>query len=300
MKNRILIASIFLGFSGFSQPVDYFAHTPVWRVNSMCSAPYPCVRNDAAAYFISSDTLLSDGFTWKKLMRIGNSSYTYFASPPIPTGCEGEFSFEFFEGFIRQDSLKIYHRTLSENSEQLLYDFDLQVGDMLPLTKINFMDNLLVSSMDSVWILDSWRKRIYFNQGASWIIEGIGHNAGFLESIPPMLECSHTFICLKLNGESAFETNMDDCSLPLFIEQETKRKISCFPNPASQSISVTGISQNESPYMLNYWGVTINKQAIWENNSWTFNLDNLADGMYVIRLKNSTEKPLVFVKKRAL
>ena len=296
MKNRILIASIFLALSGSAQPVDYFAHTPVWRVNSMCSAPYPCVRNDAAAYFISGDTLLNDGFTWKKLMRTGSSSYTYFASPPIPSGCEGEFSFEFFEGFLRQDSLKIYHRNLSENSEQLLYDFDLSVGEMLPLSKINFMDNLLVSSIDSVWVLDAWRKRFYFNEGASWIIEGIGHNAGFLESSPPMLECSHTFICLKLNGESAFETNTDDCNLPLSIEQETKRKISYFPNPATQSVSLTGISPKDIPYILNYWGVPLSNQAIWENNSWTFNLDNLANGMYLIRIKNSTEKPVVFLK----
>ncbi len=296
MKNRILIASIFLALSGSAQPVDYFAHTPVWRVNSMCSAPYPCVRNDAAAYFISGDTLLSDGFTWKKLMRIGNSSYTYFASPPIPPGCEGEFSFEFFEGFIRQDSLKIYHRNLSENSEQLLYDFDLQVGDLLPLSKINFMDNLLVSSIDSVWVLDAWRKRFYFNQGASWIIEGIGHNAGFLESIPPMLECSHTFICLKLNGESAFETNMDDCNLPLSIKPINSSKTSCYPNPANHTISLKGISKNDSPFIFNYYGVPMNNQAILENNSWTFNIDNLANGLYLIRIKNSTEKPLVFMK----
>jgi hypothetical protein len=296
VKNRILIAFIFLAFSGFAQPVDYFAHTPVWRVNSMCSAPYPCVRNDAAAYFISGDTLLSDGFTWKKLIRIGNSSYTYFASPPIPPGCEGEFSFEFFEGFLRQDSLKIYHRTLSDNSEQLLYNFDLQEGDMLPLSMINFMDNLMVSSIDSVLVLDAWRKRIYFNQGASWIIEGIGHNAGFLESIPPMLECAHTFICLKLDGESAFETNMDDCNLPLSIKQVKTGKISCFPNPATNNISLKGISKNDTPYILNSWGVTMSNQATWENDSWTFNIDNLANGMYVIRVKDSTGKPFVFLK----
>jgi len=296
MKNSVFIAVFFLSLSGFAQPVDYFAHTPVWRVNSMCSAPYPCVRNDAAAYFISGDTLMSDGFTWKKLMRTGISSFTYFASPPIPPGCEGEFSFDFFEGFLRQDSLRIYHRTLNENSEQLLYNFDLQEGDSLPLSKINFMDNLIVSSVDSVWVFDAWRKRIYFNEGASWIIEGIGHNAGFLESIPPMLECSHMFICLKLDGESAFETNMDDCNLPLSIKQVKTGKISCFPNPATNSISLKGISKNDTPYIINHWGLTMSNQAIWENNSWTFKLDNLANGMYVIRVKDTTEKPLVFVK----
>lgn len=297
MKNLLLITVILLSLSGISQPIDYFANTPVWRVNSMCSAPYPCVRNDAAAYFISGDTLMSDGYTWKKLMRIGNSSYTYFASPPIPPGCEGEFSFDYFEGFLRQDSLRIYHRNLSENSQQLLYDFDLEVGDSLPLCKINFMDNLLVSSIDSVWVLDSWRKRIYFNEGASWIIEGIGHNAGFLESIPPMLECSHTFICFKLDGESAFETNIDDCDLPLSIKQVNTSIISCFPNPANHTISLKGISRNVTPYIINYWGIQMNNQAIWENNSWTFNIANLAIGMYVIQVKNSGEKPIVLLKK---
>jgi hypothetical protein len=158
------------------------------------------------------------------------------------------------------------------------------------------MDNFIVSSVDSVWVLDSWRKRIYFNQGASWIIEGIGHNAGFLESIPPMLECSHTFICLKLIGESAIETNMDDCNLPLLIKQVKTGEISCFPNPANHTILIKGISKNDTPYMLNYWGIPMNNQAIWENNSWTFNIDNLAKGMYVIRILNSTEKPLVFMK----
>jgi hypothetical protein len=111
-----------------------------------------------------------------------------------------------------------------------------------------------------------------------------------------MLECSHTFICLKLNGESAFETNMDDCNLPLSITQVKKRNISCFPNPANRIITLKGISQNDTPYISNYWGISLKNQAIWENNSWTFNLDNLANGMYVIRVKNSTEKPIIFIK----
>ena len=141
MKYTWIISLVFVSLSTqiYAQISDYFAGNPHWRINSSCSAPYPCVRDDQAEYVVVADTLM-DSILWHKIQRQGISSYTYFNSPPITGECSGTFDFSEQAGFLRQDSMKIYFRTLvnslfSKFSFSILLDMmlnELSIFTLLP------------------------------------------------------------------------------------------------------------------------------------------------------------------------
>lgn len=263
-----------------AQISNYFAGNPHWRINSSCSAPYPCVRDDQAEYVVVADTLM-DGILWHKMQRQGISSYTYFSSPPIPGDCSGNFDFSEQAGFLRQDSMKIYFRTLFNSTEYLVYDFDLEVGDSLPITTINFQDFLVVNAVDSVLIGSSWRKRIYFNEGTSWLIEGLGHNGGFLESIPPMLECGHKFICFKLDSELVFQGNEGECEIISSIPVIENANWMVSRDLSGNYWNILGAKSSDRLLLMDISGKEI-PALIWVNNTWGINLSNYSNGLYTL------------------
>jgi hypothetical protein len=209
------------------------------------------------------------------------SSYTYFGPPPIPKGCAGTFDFSEQAGFLRQDSMKVFFRTLFNSTEYLVYNFDLSVGDSLPITTIYFQDDLIVHEVDSVLIGSTWRRRIYFNEGASWLIEGLGHNGGFLESIPPMLECAHTFICLKLDTELVFQGNFEECEISTSISTLENKKWTLSKDITGNYWNILGAKSSDHLLLFDLSGKEI-PALIWVNNSWEINLSIYSNGLYTL------------------
>lgn len=83
--------------------------------------------------------------------------------------------------FVREDSLKRVYYCDKSLTEILIYDFGLQVGDSILITDIYGLNSSIqynhVTSIDSVYIFDRYRKRTYFEYGGSQI-EGIGKSCG--------------------------------------------------------------------------------------------------------------------------
>ncbi len=98
--------------------------------------------------------------------------------------CDNDHTFDEFFTLIRQDSLKMY--THNGQQEELLYDFNLEVGDTLPQTN-HIMDIITVDSIYNIQVMDSYRK-IYKLKGDyifdNILIEGIGFDGGPFEVIP--------------------------------------------------------------------------------------------------------------------
>ena len=78
--------------------------------------------------------------------------------------------------------------TWADSTEFLLYDFGLQLGDSLKgyCANMNIGLNPIVSSIDSILIDNSWRRKINFKnqsdneEGCLYFIEGIGSSLGFM------------------------------------------------------------------------------------------------------------------------
>ena len=84
-------------------------------------------------------------------------------------------------GFIRQHNKLVYLRV--NNQDEILYNFDLNVGDTLENTYNNFQNDISVISIDSILINGQYVKRFNFsNSTSSHMIEENWTRIWFLET----------------------------------------------------------------------------------------------------------------------
>jgi len=129
LKHLILIyLVIFVSGITYSQNIDYFDNNPEWRVDHSIFGD--CIDESRRVYYIRN--------------------YRFF-TPFNASSCGDPIYTEEFVDLIRQDEKKVY--LLFENSDTLLYDFSLEVGDTIPDT-FHFINSLdfpvTVESIDSL------------------------------------------------------------------------------------------------------------------------------------------------------
>ena len=163
-------------------------------------------------------------------------------------------------GFYRNDiaNRKVWLRLPNANSDTLLYDFNLQVGDTMPesyLNDLNFGQVKIIDSIRYRLISDRWRRVFYYNgicNGANdvqFLIEGIGKTDGAFKAIEPcFLGAEYTVLgCHSINSTRVFPDSGSICKLVTGIEKQNKEKnLLVFPNPTNGQIFLTLSSDIES------------------------------------------------------
>ncbi|MCB9187394.1 MAG: T9SS type A sorting domain-containing protein [Flavobacteriales bacterium] len=225
-----LLLVLLLGTS-FAQQVDYFANNPQWRQSSMCQVSYPCVENQEFIYYVHSDTVINN-YTYHRIHKLADVEQMWMAPPPAGQ-CGGNWTLDHEVAKLRQDGKKIWR--FDGNTEELLYDFDLELGDTLPQTPIQWNDNLVVTGVDSALVNGQYRK--VFEVGDQFLAEGIGHNEGFLEPFPDYLECGYTFQCFALNGTTYYPNTQTPCDLTVSVQQvDELEHLLPYPNPTTDEV----------------------------------------------------------------
>jgi len=157
-------------------------------------------------------------------------------------------------GGLRIDSAKkVWFRKLNDTSEFnidaayyfpidsdiLLYDFNIEVGDSLSWTP--YEQKLI--QMDSIQLLDgNWRKEFVFNTGEAWI-EGIGSTFGLFGSYEsPPFEGGHFLSCFRQNDSLLLESlsfYSKDCDHVFtgISEVSSHQAINIAPNPTNDFIT---------------------------------------------------------------
>jgi len=293
-KTLTLILS-FLAYNLMAQIPNYFENNPEWRQSSGCADGLPCVENQDYVYYINGDSTV-DGLTYKKVFKHGVLSHQWFDSPPVPEYCDTSWTFNIFDCLLRQEEYKIYIRKWGD-PEALLYDFDLNVGDTLPITWNQWIEDIVVTSIDSISVGDSYRKIFNLSdQSSPQLIEGIGHEGGFLEPFPPILECGHFLLCYALN-ETTYYPNYDDpCDLTVSIKPKSKiSSIKAYPNPAKNTLTI----EFDNPAIIkSAIAININGQSFelpikqTNKNSVTTDLSHLSKGLYMIQLSTKEKSTL--------
>ncbi len=220
---------------------EYLDYDPVWKVHSQCSAPAPCIQDEEYNYYIAGDTIFN-GLTYKKIFKKGIGFYSWLAPPPPMPGCSGTYSYinSFSDHFVRSSGKQMYIRTSSDTIEYLLYDFDLQVGDSLPLTFNNYEPLVYVTAIDSFYTPYGFRKRFVLS-GMTWsyeLLEGIGHSRGLFEPMNVPLECGFMLTCISLNDTAYYPVTGTTCELALNLPETHgySPDISVYPNPAQDKV----------------------------------------------------------------
>jgi len=262
MKKFLLAFLFFISASemkiSFAQTYHAFPDSSAqWYEHAIQCTEGTCFQ-EASVLTLSADSVM-DGKTY----TLVGYNWIYFVS--YITGIGFPLSGNYFSyelpgvilGGLRIDSAgKVWFRKLNDtstfsiyyylpiDSEILLYDFDLQVGDSLSWKPFNSK----VEQIDSVQLTDGgWRKRIHFTSNGmyepeDWI-EGVGSSYGLFGSYEyPPFEGGHFLNCFLQNDTLLWESLgflQTDCDhfYTGTAEIESEISISVFPNPSSDFIT---------------------------------------------------------------
>lgn len=206
-------------------------------------------------------------------------------------------------GMLREDSNRVLFISPGFESEQLLYDFNLEIGDTAYITNIfcgwNQVEvEIVVLNIDTVEYEGIPRKRWFINQDyEDYWIEGIGSTMGPLHSM--YWECiicpSWNLTCFHKNDTLYYGGG--NCWLGVGInESEAYSSIKIYPNPASGKIQIS--SKEKMIRQIEIFDVygrkLIDKIIIPYNNEIELNLKDLDAGGYYCRI--STENKAVTSK----
>ncbi len=288
MKALTAICIFLFSLALNAQTPDYFGNNPEWRQSSSCGIPYPCVENQEYVYYINGDSLVED-IVWKKLFKHGQGYFQLFEQSEDPEYCVGSWTFDEFHVLLRQEENRIYIKTVSD--ETLLYDFDLEVGDALPLTWNQWNEGITITSIEELQVGAETRKVFNLSGDSSpQLMEGIGHEFGFLEPFPTIFDCGHNLYCYASDGITYFPGPDAECDFTVDVQTINKEiQIESYPNPVVDLMTIE-YPNNISINKVNVYNTLGQKQHVsfQINGDGQLSLDfsNVNSGIYIVRIQS--------------
>lgn len=251
-------------------------------------------------YSLNGDTLI-EGFKYSKLFK----SYEQYEFDSLALSY-----YKVYNGALRTDTNynKVYFIPVDSTNEFLLYDFNLQVGDTIPVWHNEFSGVITVKSIDTILVNNLGLKRFEMNYDnhrdpifGDFIIEGIGSIKDLIR-IENQLEGTKGFLCFT-NVQTGFKYP-EDCNNSMLAinnnESSVNNSISISPNPCNNyfSLSLEGIDTGHHWIVM----VDLNGKKVFStqisNKNQQISTNNLESGIYVILLYNDfglqgTEKIII-------
>jgi len=274
---RLLIVTSLMVMTFFTNSQVLVEETKVWN-NVECLNFGGCWTY---SYKIIGDTTINQ-INYKKLYSISDSIKTN-------------------RGFyaIREHEKQVFLYNFEDETEEILYDFNLSVDDHF-ITTINSDDyhgcqiNIKVNFIDSVTILNGERrKRFHLSIGEEWI-EGIGSLNGIFYVGVYMCgaDIFYDLSCCHLNGEKIFQSTLfDHCYVNTVGYEEISEEIkhSIYTNPFSQSAILKfdySSSQTYRLQIINITGQIIKEIEDINSDEIIISGNRLKSGIYFYRLIN--------------
>jgi hypothetical protein len=281
MKRYLLFILLFISLGSNGQTSVYHPFpdsAAVWNINYYADCWIFGTAYANYSITISGDTL------------INSQTYHKLITPYILggyTGSCGIAPFAGYRGAIRQDipDKKVFYVPPTDSIEELLYDFNMELGDPVP-GYINMYNTNTVQDIDSVLVGGSYRKRWQVSQQYSiYFIEGIGSTYGLLEFSPPATDHpGYTITCFQQDGQSLYPENTANCELiTTLFDYDIVDEIKIFPNPSKGSFKIDiGNYEVKEIELKDLFGKTIQKPFI--RTAANFELDNIQRGVYILTI----------------
>jgi hypothetical protein len=235
MKKHLLLISTLLTLTAKAQTNVYYPFPDsdaVWNVdyNEWCG---PWYWEQRYSYVFAGDTLINS-INYHKL-------WTPFVETLSSSSCL-PFTGTGYKGSIRQDTTlrKVFIISQADSTEQILYDFNLQINDTIK----GFLSwGSTISNVDSVLINSTYRKRWEWHgvNGIGHYIEGIGSTLGLLENIDMLTDAPITTLtCFTQNSiilyfDSTFLFNSCDIIDAVNNPSDKNTYVNISPNPFHSS-----------------------------------------------------------------
>lgn len=299
MKKILLLLFTITSLSAKAQTNVYHPFpdsAAMWNINNsyMCwLSPYNMVYQDYSI-IMPGDTI------------IGSETYHKLVIPVLQTihsSCApGTTYLNIYKGAIREDTAarKVFIVPPAANTEELLYDFTMQVGDTVRgyIESQQQFNPDIVLSIDSVLVGNNYRKRWNIdNQYSISFIEGIGSTYGLVEysfsSATDQLMISIS--CFQQNGQTLYPDTLSNC-LQIGIlfdginsDDTDSDLLSVFPNPSEGSANLDFRKSTGGEIVLTDLSGRIILQQRIANQS-RFSIENLESGTYMLTVLDEKNK----------
>jgi len=286
MKNIIFIFTLLFCLESMSQTSMYHPFpdsNAIWVGNSWYLYGSSCMVYDDYNLFISGDSTVGN-FTYHKLYKNG------FLSSDCPP--PGNYYFSEFAGLFRQDlpNKKVYINRFGIDT--LAYDFNLNVGDTLPVTGLDGTPGNVIYLIDSVLVGADYRKRFWLNDTISVaLIEGIGSTYGPFAPIAEPFESGNNLWCFRIDSLPAWTANIGSCGL-IGMEEFPEEGQIIIPNPfqTNSVIRSSKILNNASLIFYNLAGqVSIQMDGI-SGTEINIPMKGISEGIYFLVLTVEAQK----------
>lgn len=202
---------------------------------------------------IQGDTMIG-GVLYGKLYTIYHFETTiYLPWPQTPVYTTGQS--QAGPAFIRFDSVqnKVFYLPKADTTEQVIYDFNLQVGDLTPMQSDIFQTGI-VDSIETVSLFGSSLKKFYTTAdmgGAqypeNYILEGIGGSNGLTYFQPKYVLVSGGIFTTQLvcfqHGDDIYAPLTGECPFLELVSTQDKAdetlSVLVSPNPTQGAFSVS-------------------------------------------------------------
>lgn len=137
---------------------------------------------------------------------------------------------------------KMFLRQPADTSEYLLYDFNLLVGDTLPVSYNNYATDITVTAIDSIYTSSGYRKRFQLAGGtwSTYLLEGIGHSKGLVEPMNFPLECGYNLDCYSLNDTAYYPIVGAACYINVGMQTyQRQKKLFCISKSNANAYNVS-------------------------------------------------------------
>jgi hypothetical protein len=291
LKKLLLLLPFLLSFSAKSQTSVYH---PFPDSNALWRESYVFFDGNCYLYYhgyqyVMNDDTIVNGNSYHKIYKTDSLC----AWPTCPDTLYWVYTYNELSFLIREDTNKhIYQYDLTNSTENLLYDFNLNIGDTI-FTAVGWGN--IVTAIDSVFIDTDYRKlyRLYnyieVPSGDSlFIIEGLGGSNGLATHIEPFFESGGRLNCYKENNMTLWtDSSLSDCNLVLTtgIHSIASKvlSLSLFPNPfhSTTTLQLPHSFSKATLKIYNTLGSLVNEQSI-SGKSAVINREGLRDGIYFV------------------
>jgi len=291
-----LLALIFvLAAAGNISAQEYFPlpdSNAIWRTNwSNNECTNLGLPLSQYQYLLTGDTIISS----KEYVKIERTGFISSYCPPYSYGRPQTG----YQGAYRNDvaGKKVYYVFPDSANEVLLYDFSLTAGDTVKgyfvTPGVTMCQDLLVVSVDTIWLNDQPRRRLYVAGAGceSYFMEGIGSTHGLLES-PQTMEEAGELICFTLNDTLIYLSNsFETCEVISSVKESfLPENFTVTPNPAKEKITIR-FDHLRAPVTIELYdmmGICRLNQSNVDSEAITLDVSKLPAGIYMLRIDNGT------------
>jgi hypothetical protein len=255
----------------------------IWNID--CIA-WPCYNSNSPheyfSYTILGDTIINS-ITYHKW---------YIPSVVYADNCDS-INVAGYVGAFRNDipNKKVYYIDSGSNTEEVLYDFNITVGDTIKSCGINQPYTMKIFAEDSVRVGENYRKMWHASSisgGSVDVIEGIGGTMGPVQICPVIDPPVYNLICFSQNGNINYP-NVSPCNIISTINRNhIEFSVTLSPNPFhfSTLLTLSKAFKNVEFKIYNTFGELVRQQKI-TSQSTTINRDGLSNGIYLFQVINS-------------